>query len=133
MLKTDDGSFILRNEELVDFETPDKTLNPEEIYSKLEYTPQMFYGEYLLNGMNGKLDDESEAVQNYKANIDYAVSSEDNKTNVTVLPYAMTAGYESCDFAIRYSDVHNWMNLYFLLEDSYLFDTLLCMKLMLIS
>lgn len=123
-LKTDDGSFILRNEDSVELETPDKTLDPEEVYSKLEYTPQMFYGDYLLNGMNGKLDNESEAVQNYRSNMDYAVSAEDNKTNVTILPYAMAAGYKSCDFAIRYSDAHNWMNLHFLTEDGYLFDTL---------
>lgn len=123
-LKTDDGSFILRNEESVELETPDTALDPEEVYSKLEYTPQMFYGEYLLNGMNGLLDNESETVQDYKANIDYSVSFEDNETNITMLPYAMTAGYKSCDFAIRYSNAHNWMNLHFLTEDGYSFDTL---------
>ncbi len=40
--KTDDGSFVLKNEESVELGTPEKILNTQDIYEKIEYTPEIW-------------------------------------------------------------------------------------------
>lgn len=120
--KTDDGSFILKNEESVELETPDKTLNPAEIYSKLEYTPQMFYGRYSIKNWFKDSSYDNEAMNQFKNEMDYMQDPYSDDAKISVLPFFSVAGLETFDYGLKYETSHNWISLSFATDSDLIKD-----------
>ena len=82
-----DGLLVGTEKAEIELGTPAKTLDPENVYSKLTYTPQMFYGDYRLLG--------GEAAQkSYAEKVTYTEHTLSNvyAEQISVIPYQLTAG-----------------------------------------
>ncbi len=99
------GSVIFKNEESVELGTPDVTLNPEEVYSKLTYTPEMFYGDYGIKG--GRNVEESHWENSSYMTYDNG----EQERALTVLPHRIKAGKNSLGRNIVNVTEYNWMEL----------------------
>lgn len=102
------SGFVMKNEESVSLGTPEKTLDPAEVYSKIKYTPEMFYGRYRIVG--GK-DAEKKFGEESKYNT-YKLAGEDQK--LSVLPFEIECGKHSFNHVIQNDTKHNWMRIYFM-------------------
>ena len=118
-----ENGFIFKNDESPELGTPDKTLNPEEIYSNLTYTPEMFYGNYKLFG--GK-----DAENKYAETAEYAEYTIAGETKVlTTLPIQFIAGKNNLNHKLTLSDGQDWAQVSFMrkLESgSYVLDYYYC-------
>ena len=86
---------ITNKNDSVPLGTPEKTLDPKEIYSKLTYTPEMFYGEHR---MLDSRDSDSPGITSYISDIgtmEFKRVTKDNKEvtdEITAIPYEIKAG-----------------------------------------
>lgn len=104
---TSDG-FVFRNKESVELGEPDAPLDPKAVYSKLTYTPEMFYGDYRLRGGN-------EAAEKFGAESEYFTWTQDGEEiEFTKLPFEIVAGTYTLSHSIMYVKEYNWMKLYFM-------------------
>lgn len=119
-IKTEDGSFILKNEESVELGTPEKILNPEEVYGKITYTPEMFYGRYSLKNWFKDGNYDSEEMNVFKSSTDYMDDpySEEN-AKLSKLPISVEAGIETPDFGLKYETKFDWISFSFFSEKGY--------------
>jgi len=91
------------------------TEDPAEAYKNVEYTNEMLFGKYTLEGTKGNELSEEKAAEFVKE-MDYMdLSSFD--VPVTSLPYRIEAGPHSNVTAMNYLQGHNFMNLYYCSED----------------
>ncbi len=91
--------------------TPEKPLDPAEVYANLTYTPEMFYGKYRLLGGDG-------AIANYRNEMDYVVNPSDDPSyesddTITAIPYQLVAGPENMDHKVNSITHLNWVCAYF--------------------
>ncbi|MBQ8783073.1 MAG: OmpA family protein [Clostridia bacterium] len=91
--------------------TPQKSLNPEEIYSNMTYTPEMFYGYYRLKG-GEEAEDKFGAESEY-----FTCNLGDGEMELTVLPRSIKAGKNNLGHKISYIEEYNWMNVGFMTRD----------------
>lgn len=110
-------------EKLVELGTPNAQLDPQAVYSKLTYTPEMFYGDYRLFGGD-------EAEEKFGAESNYFTWNQNGKeTEHTTLPYRIQAGRQTMAHSINYVEGYNWMKLYFMkrVDDGKCYlDTVIC-------
>lgn len=102
--------FVFRNDSssVVDLGTPDTHLDPQEVYKKLTYTPQMFYGDYRLLGGN-------EASSKFGTEAEYHTWTQNGKEiEISKLPFRIEAGSDSMNHSINYIDDYEWMRLSFM-------------------
>lgn len=91
--------------------TPEKTLDPETVYSKINYEACMFFGDYSIRG--GK-DAEAKFAQD-TALIDYKMSY---SNQITAFPFEFEAGkYTMSSHVMGSIRGKNIMNAYFFTED----------------
>lgn len=116
--KTDDGSFVLRNEESVELGTPEKILNTQDMYEKIEYTPEMLYGRYSLRNWFENSGYDSEEMNQFKSDMIYMDDPySDDDTKISVLPFFTVAGIETFDYGLKYETKYNWISLTFLTDN----------------
>ena len=109
---TYDSGFILKNENSVELGTPDKSLNPEEVYKKITYTPEMFYGMFSVPGWFTQTgEEESEELVSFKQSAEFMTDPYDTEKKISTLPNCMQAGHESFDMGISLDISHNWLNM----------------------
>lgn len=115
--------FVLKNDESIELGEPAGKLDPKEIYSKIEYVPEMFYGDYSIIGRD-------EAEQAFAAESEYFTwTKQGTERSYTVLPFRMEAGLHTLAHRVNSIEEYNWARLYFMCqydEDYYAMDTLLC-------
>lgn len=120
--RTDTG-YLFYREDHVELETPDKPLNPQEVYDNLTYIPEMFYGDYMILGG----DTAEEEFAKNSTYVDYTL--EGKTVSLSVLPFGFLAGRHSPAHSVVYIDGYYWMYTYFMRqyedEQAYL-DTQLC-------
>lgn len=88
--------------------TPDVSLDPQAVYDRLTYTPEMFYGDYRLLG-------EEDAQQRHASNSEYfTVQLEGETLELTALPFRIKAGSDNIDYTVTQLDDHQWILLYFM-------------------
>ncbi len=117
-IDTADG-YILKSSSYdnqpIELGKPDKALDPEEVYAKLDYTPQMFYGDYSIFGGD-------DAEKKYAAETDYMqyegydYGGNPAEVSITELPYRIQAGKHSLSHMISYVEEYDWMRVYFYRE-----------------
>ncbi len=121
--KTDDGSFILRNEDSVELGTPDKTLNSQDVYEKIEYTPEMFYGRYSIRNWFENSGYNSEKMNQFKSDMTYMDDPySDDDTKISVVPFFTVAGKETFDYGLKYETKYDWISLSFSTDSGYTKD-----------
>lgn len=122
---TADG-ILFYQEEHVTLGTPDKKLNPQEVYDDLTYIPEMFYGRYTLSG-GEKAEEDFAETAHYMERVDD--DYKDGRTaQYTELPFRLEAGKHTFSHYINYVTEHNWLRAYFMKKsetDTYL-DYSLC-------
>lgn len=93
-------------------ESADKILDADYVYNTLTYTPQMFYGEYILP---------DEMLAQYMQEMDYREYDDNGYlTHITGIPYGIEAGLDNLNHNIAYIPNHNWARLKFNTEEGYL-------------
>lgn len=98
----------LSEKETVEMGTPAVQLDPQTVYGKLTYTPQMFYGCYELRGGD-------EAREKFGAESEYFTWTRNGqKVEFSKLPFKIETGKATFSHAINYVEEHNWMRLYFM-------------------
>lgn len=102
---TTDNIIFKNNDEDV-LGKPETELNPQEVYSNLEYSTKMFYGDYRILGG----EDAEQNFFNQTPLIDFEV---DNTTKSTSLPFRIQAGPHTLNNIITNVNTHEWMCLYF--------------------
>ena len=130
--KTEDGSpmpegFVFEGngsqEETVAFGTPETKLDPQNVYSKLTYTPEMFYGDYRLLGGN-------DAQEKFGAEAQYFKWTQNGvEREYSKLPFRIKSGKKTLRHSVNYIKEYNWMEVYFMRkysETSCNMETALC-------
>lgn len=103
----EDG-FVIKNDDSVELGTPEKTLKPDEVYKKIKYTPEMFFGDYQIKG--GK-----EAQEKFGKETEYATYTiGGEEENLSVLPFQIQGGKHTYAHVIHSIKKYNWMNVYFM-------------------
>ncbi len=107
-----DGSitdgYLFKNKDSVELGEPDVKLDPAEVYSKLSYTPEMFYGDYRLRGGD-------EAEEKFGEESAYRTRTEDGKeAEYTKLPFRITAGSGNLQHSVSNVKGYNWMRVYYM-------------------
>ena len=114
-LKTAEGDFILKNDDSVLMQAPDKTLNPQEVYQNLTYTPKMFYGNYCIKNWFKDSTYDNEAMQNFASSVDRMQDPfSKEESMITSLPYKFNAGREALQSGLKYEEKYEWVELSFL-------------------
>ncbi len=88
---------------------PENRLNAAELYSKITYTPQMFYGWYELQG--------NEDTQNKLGleNGTMSITSRGTTSEVGIIPYGYRAGSATMYHAVnRLATEYHWMEMEFI-------------------
>lgn len=111
-------SFIFKDKEEFVLGTPDKELNAQEVYKNLEYTPEMFYGDYRLLGGE-------EAVEQYREDMDYIDYEMSYSKQLTAIPYRFIAGENNLHSIVSYIKGYQFVRAYYQIETGSLLD-LLC-------
>lgn len=130
--KTEDGSpmpegFVFEGngsqEETVALGTPNTKLNPQDVYNKLTYTPEMFYGDYCLLGGD-------DAQKKFGAEAQYFKWTQNGtEKEYSKLPFRIIAGKKTMSHTVNYIKGYNWMKLSFMRnysETSCNLDTVMC-------
>ncbi len=103
--------FVLRTEESVELGEPSNKLDPQTVYSKLTYTPEMFYGEYRISGGD-------EAEEKFGAETSYFKTKlKGQEAEVSELPFQICAGKYSLAHKVNYIEEYNWMQAYYMQKD----------------
>ncbi len=118
--------YIFRGERsdapAVEIGTPEVSLNPDEVYGKVTYIPEMFLGTYRLLG--GK-----EAENKFASETDYMeFVKKENTLQLSTMPFEMIAGKMNLGHVVAYIEGYDWMQLSFMNKTetgSYL-TTLMC-------
>ncbi len=97
---------IFKNKSSVELGTPDVKLNPQDVYAKLTYTPQMFYGIYRIQG--GKSAEEKFCQES--TYITY--NNGEKEMSLTKLPFEIRAGRNTLNYTITNVTEYNWIELY---------------------
>lgn len=121
--------FVLKGNDADEYSValgnPDVSLNPADVYSKLTYTPEMFFGNYRIKGG-------SEAENQFGLDYDYnKVEFGDEERNITVVPFRIEAGKETLMHKVSNIEEYDWARLYFMRyysedAESALLDSFLC-------
>ncbi len=121
--KVEDGYVIKGSENEVDLGEPEDELDPEDVYEDLEYTPEMFYGNYrLLGGEEARVKKAKEV-----GFVDFVDYYNTGKTKSrALLPFQIRAGEQSLSNRVNDIEGYNWMELSFMLEDSEYFTSMYC-------
>lgn len=111
---TENGGYIMKSMigDTVELGTPDRALDLNEVYSKVTYTPEMFYGKYTVEGMEGS-SLKKRAVKKHIKNTEL-INSPVNGSKITSLPYSIVAGYENMGTRVDDSKNQNWIKMRFL-------------------
>lgn len=105
---TGDGLLIGTDKAEIQLGTPDKTLDPEEVYEKLTYDARMFYGQYrILGGEDGEKD-YADAV----SYMDHTLS-DIYAEQITTVPYRFEAGPKTLNHVLNYVKGKHFMRAYF--------------------
>ncbi len=116
------NGFVVEAEDSVKLGTPDRTLDPKKIYENLEYTPEMFYGDYRLLGGE-------DAVEKYGKDSNYSEFTQKGKEYLlSEIPYRIEAGRHTISHVVSNIKDYNWARLTFLQQTdsgNYLY-TLMC-------
>lgn len=91
--------------------TPDKTLDPQEVYGKITYTPEMFYGYYRLPGGDAVLE-------TFRENMDFIDFKTSYNEQLSVLPYALSVGPDNMSHMLSNIKEYNWLTASYQTEDS---------------
>ncbi len=97
----------LFNKEPIEFGTVDQLLNSAEVYAKVTYTPEMFFGCY-------RLENEEEQLEKYMAEMDYMEYANAGYGEITSIPYRMEIGPKNYNHMIQYVSEYNWARIYFM-------------------
>ena len=103
-----DGLLVGTEKAEIELGTPTKTLDPKNVYSKLTYTPQMFYGNYRLLGGESAQQAYAEAVTYTEHTL-----SDVYAEKITVIPYQLTAGPHTMNHMLNRVQGRNFLRAYF--------------------
>jgi len=94
------------SDKVVDLGTPKTELDPQEVYNKLTYTPEMFFGKYQLRGGEKGRNEFTEQTPRF------TWVKDGKEVESSVLPFEIRAGRESTmNHAINYIKEYNWMQV----------------------
>ena len=89
-------------------------LNAQEIYNKLDYIPEMFYGEYGMETYDKKFPDK---IEKFQKEMDYKeLKINEEPVTVSSLPFEFAAG-KATNHTIAHIPGFHWMRLSFYTED----------------
>lgn len=118
-----DTGFLFYHDDHVELGTPDKTLDPQEVYDNLTYIPEMFYGDYMILGGD-------EAQEEFGKNSEFTDWTLEGKTQTfSVLPFGFLAGKHSPAHSVTFIEGYHWMYTYFMHkydDESIYLDVVLC-------
>jgi len=100
--------IIIKKTDAVELGTPATTLNPEDVYSKITYTPEMFYGDYNLKGGTEERDAYAKDA-NY---LPYTIEGENRM--LTDVPIGFKAGRHNLQHKLTYAADQNWAQVSFM-------------------
>ncbi len=106
--KASDSEYIAKNEDSVELGTPTVTLNPDDVYKSITYTPEMFYGSYRVRGGDAADDKYAETAEFAECNL-----QGDTRT-LTTLPVGFCAGPNNLQHKISWADGYNWAKVTFM-------------------
>lgn len=103
------GGFLIASESAtVELGTPDTPLDPGAVYDRLTYTPEMFYGKYVLPGGDA-------AEEQFAAESDYFTWTENGEERLlSEFPFELTAGKYSISHKLSYVREYDWMRVSFM-------------------
>lgn len=105
----EDG-YLFRDKKEFVLGTPDKEIDPQEVYKNLTYTPEMFYGDYRLLGGD-------EGVKQYCNDMDYIDFEQPYSKQLTAIPYRLRTGENNIHSVLSYIEGYNWTQADFRTED----------------
>ena len=103
-----DGLIIGTEKSDIQLGEPAKTLNPKDVYSKLTYTAQMFYGDYRLLGGESAQKAYAEKVTYTEHSLSSVYADE-----ITTIPYQLTAGPHTMNHMLNRVQGRNFLRAYF--------------------
>lgn len=90
----------------VDLGMPKTELNPQDVYSKINYTPEMFFGKYELRGEEKARNEFTEQTPRF------TWVKDGKEVESCILPFEIRAGRESTmNHSINYIKEYNWMQI----------------------
>lgn len=103
---------------------PDTQLDAQSIYNSLEYTTQMFYGDYAAYDSAYEISEDEKDITAFCEGMDYMeMSCSDGTTRtLTTMPYRIEAGAANLQHKIA-SIADNWMRMYFRTQSGDLYYT----------
>ena len=114
----DAPGYLFKNDESVELQAPDKTIDVQSIYDNLEYNEKMFMGTYLYE--KGQSDEVIEDFADTVGLIDYPTEYDDQ---LSTLPYRFEAGLNTLSHIISDITEYEWMHMYFATESSWTYIT----------
>lgn len=109
--------IVIKNDDSVAMGAPATQLNPADVYAKLTYTPQMFYGEYRLKGGDT-------AIEQYEKDMSYIDIDAEYFDKITAIPHALEVGPHTLGHYITRIEEHNWLRAHFQNDAGNLYNTL---------
>ncbi len=118
-----ENGFEVEGKDAVELGTPDKTLDPQEVYNSLTYTEDMFHGSYRLLGGD-------EAEDRFAEEMDYIpVQMDDEEIMLSVLPYGFRNGPDTLSHWANRLEGYDCMEVHFMRKyanDYFGLDLVLC-------
>lgn len=104
---------------------PDTQLDAQSIYNRIEYTTQMFYGDYAAYDSAYAGSEDEKEVAAFCEGVDYMdmLCNDGDTRSVTSLPYRIQAGAGCLNHKIN-SVADNWMRMYFYTQAGDLYSIL---------
>lgn len=109
--------YVVKNDDSVKMGAPATQLDPAAVYSKLTYTPQMFYGDYRLKGGDA-------AIEQYEKDMEYIDFEDEYFTKITAIPHTLEVGPNTLGHYITRIEEHNWLRAHFQNDNGNLYNTL---------
>lgn len=95
-------------EDIASLGTPDKALTAQTVYSQVRYTPEMFYGRYVLPGGDA-------AEEKFGQEISYRRDTfSEEEHELSVLPFAYRAGRDNLAHSVYFIPGYEWIELHFM-------------------
>ncbi|MBQ9742339.1 MAG: OmpA family protein [Ruminococcus sp.] len=104
-----EGYLMQGSSDPVAVEAPETALDPAEVYSKLTYTPEMFYGTYRITG--GK-----EGQRNHMSTVPQFDYATDKAEKLSAIPTKLIAGPHNINHILSNDKDHDWLQAHFVTE-----------------
>ncbi len=118
-----EADILMGTDSGVTLGTPEKALDPEQIYANLTYTPEMFCGNYRMLGGDTAAKEAAKTLSTFE------LTRDGETKEYPILPYRIETGDDTLNHWVTRIKGYNWCRVYFMRpygEGDYILDYFFC-------